>query len=294
MRIAYIISAYKYPEQLIRLILRLNTASTEFFVHIDKKTDDAIYSQIVDGTRHLAHVHFLKRYPCYWGGFGHIQASMEGIKEIVKSDIPFSHTVLLTGQDYPIKANAHILDFFQRHHGKSFMDHFPVPAEQWEGGGLQRVALWHVRWRGRYFAFPKDPNSVFHREFPRGFRLFGGTSYWCLSSESVEYIHRFITRNPKFVNFFKYVDIPDELFFQTILMNSALSASIVNDDLRYIEWRDLSSGSPAVLGRQDFDKIAASSKLFARKFDMGVDSEILDLIDREILAPEQASLAVPR
>ncbi|MGE5445412.1 MAG: hypothetical protein ACM3SR_12560 [Ignavibacteriales bacterium] len=43
MRLAYIISAYKYPEQLIRLILRLNTDTTSFFIHVDKKTDNEVY-----------------------------------------------------------------------------------------------------------------------------------------------------------------------------------------------------------------------------------------------------------
>jgi hypothetical protein len=290
MRIAYIISAFKYPEQLLRLISRLNCDTTEFFIHIDQKTDDDIYSRIVDGTRHLPNMHLLKRVCVDWGGFGHVQASLEGIEEIGASDIAFDYTVLLTGQDYPIKTNAQIGEFFGRQHGKSFIDHFPLPAEQWEGGGLQRFQSWHIRWRNRYFLFPKKPNSMLRRKFPKRFRPFGGSSYWCLSNESIQYILRFIRKNPRFVDFFKYVDIPDELFFQTILMNSPLAECLVNDDLRYIEWRDMNSGSPALLGREDFDKIAASPKLFARKFDMSVDSQILDLIDREILARGQGPL----
>jgi hypothetical protein len=86
------------------------------------------------------------------------------------------------------------------------------------------------------------------------------------------------------VNFFRWVDVPDELFFQTILMNSSLKERIINDDLRYIAWKDLESGSPAILKLDDFDQMMQSPKLFARKFDMTVDAEVLDLIDRALEA----------
>lgn len=79
------------------------------------------------------------------------------------------------------------------------------------------------------------------------------------------------------------MDVPDEIFFQTILLNSSLASDIVNDDMRYIEWKDPNSGSPSVLDMNDFPGLANSPKLFARKFDEEVDVEILDRIDHEIL-----------
>jgi hypothetical protein len=249
---------------------------------VDKKTADPTYRKMVDGLSNCPNVIFLKRYRCDWGDFGHVQATIEGINEIIKRDIPFDYAVLLTGQDYPIKTNGQIQEFFRRSNGKSFMDYFSLPHEEWEGGGMQRVEQWHVRLFGRHYRFPKNRNSLIKRNFPKGFRLFGGSSYWCLSRECITYIHRFIKSNPGFMNFFRYVDVPDELIFQTILMNSPLAGDIVNDDLRYIDWKDLDSGSPAILDRSDFESLVKSTKLFARKFDMNVDPEVLDLIDLEI------------
>jgi hypothetical protein len=60
MKIAYVVLAHRYPEQLIRLILRLNTENTSFFVHFDKKSDDKIYNQLVSELSHLPNVYFLK------------------------------------------------------------------------------------------------------------------------------------------------------------------------------------------------------------------------------------------
>ena len=282
MRIAYIISAYKNPEQLVRLILRLNADATSFLVHVDKKTDKCLFDQIVCDTKHLANVYFLKRYRCYWGGFGHVQATMEGINEIFERGIPFDYAILLTGQDYPIKTNEQIRTFLQQNNGKSFMEYFRLPSDNWEGGGLQRVEQWHLWLEIHHLVFPKHHSSWLKRKFPKNFQPFGGSSYWCLPGECVRYIHKFIKSNGWFVKFFKFVDVPDEIFFQTIVMNSPFAGSVVNDDLRYIEWNDPNSGSPAILGRHDFGKIASAPKLFARKFDVNVDAEVLDLIDQEL------------
>lgn len=283
MRIAYIISAYKLPEQLIRLIIRLNLDSTTFFVHVDKKTALEEYKRIVNGTKHLANVFFLKRHRCYWGGFGHVQATIEGINEIINRNTLFDYAFLLTGQDYPIKTNDQIQEYLRQNSGKSFMEYFSLPRDQWENGGMERLERWHVRFFNRHYVFPKNRNFFIRRKFPSGFQPFGGSSYWCLSRECITYLHKFIKDNHRFVNFFKYVDVPDELIFQTILLNSPLAGSIVNDDLRYIDWKDLNSGSPAVLVKNDFNSFVNSSKLFARKFDSTVDSEVLDLVDREII-----------
>ena len=118
MKIAYIVSAYKYPRQLSRLIRALNTPNSIFMVHVDKKTN------------------------------------------------------------------------------------------------------------------LKDYNG----EFPRGYQPFFGSSYWCLTRECVTYVNAFVRENPDFVDFFKHLWIPDELFFQTIILNSPFKNRVVNDNLRCIDW----------------------------------------------------------
>jgi hypothetical protein len=74
------------------------------------------------------------------------------------------------------------------------------------------------------------------RRFLPGLRPYGGSSYWCLSGDAVSFVHRYVADHPEFVSFFRRVFIPDELFFQTILVNSELKNQIVNDDLRYMRW----------------------------------------------------------
>jgi hypothetical protein len=145
-------------------------------------------------------------------------------------------------------------------------------------GGLDRLEYW---WNVRIFHKNFNFTRV-KRKLPEGFKPFRGSSYWCFSRECAEYINNFIDNNKNFVNFFKNVYIPDEIFFQTILMNSPLKEKIINNDLLYTDWSS-NGASPDILCKRHFQELTQSSCLFARKFDETQDSEILDLIDKHIL-----------
>jgi Core-2/I-Branching enzyme len=153
MEIAYIISAYKYPQQLIRLIERLNTYSTSFFVHVDKKTEEQIFHQMANSLIHLSNIHFLKRSRYDWGGFGHVAATLEWINELFESGTDFDHAILLTGQDSPIKSNRSIDVFLEEHKGKLFMEFFALPHEEWQKCGMDRIEVWHWHVLGTRFTF---------------------------------------------------------------------------------------------------------------------------------------------
>jgi hypothetical protein len=213
--------------------------------------------------------------------------------------------VLLTGQDFPLKSNEEIKARLDRHRECSFLAYFPVPDNQeWlPDGGLGRIDRWYFWVRGRGLQVPsKDPhgrlgsaltliNGVLpRRRFLPGLRPYGGSSYWCLSREAVSFVHRYVRDHPKFVSFFRRVFIPDELFFQTLLVNSELRNRIVNDDLRYMRWTATGS-HPEVLRVNDFDRLRDTDKLFARKFDQGVDGRVLELIEEHLLCRSPRSAA---
>jgi hypothetical protein len=277
-RIAYIVSAYQRLPQVARLVRRLHSEKTCFAIHVDRKTDDEAFRALVADLRGLSSVHFLDRHICHWGGFGHVRATLKGIDHLQELGSGFDYAILLTGQDYPIKSNEYIDRFLESANGKSFMAFSPVPSASWSPrGGLDRVEYRHLRFYGHHVRLP------FKRGFPPGLRAYGGGAYWCLSSECIEYVARFVAGRPDVVSFFRRVDIPDEVFFQTILMSSELAESIVNDNLRYIDWTR--GHRPAILGTDDLEALRTSPKLFARKFDVQQDEEVLDLIDRHLLEP---------
>ena len=313
MRIAYIISAYKLPILLIRLVHRLHTPTSIFIIHVDRRTDNNQYREIVSGLGHLGNVIFLKRHNCHWGDFGHVRATLKGLGYLSDHKINFDYVCLLTGQDYPIKSNAYIEAFLQCSSGKEFVSYYPFPNPSWTatGGGLRRIEQWHFRfltdWPFRFLdpfvhlpsrrefrskiksAIYSSINMMFSkRTLPGNMRPFGGPGYWCITRECAEFVNTFVNANPKFVKFFKYVDIPDEVFFHTIILNSTFAQNVINDDLRCI---DISGRyGPRIWQKRDLEMLTQSKGLIARKFDTAVDSEILDLIDLQLLLSPQISV----
>jgi len=310
MRIAYIIIAHKLPDQLVRLVRKLQTETATFLIHIDKKTDKFTYQKVKNSLNTFDNVHFLKRHVCYWGAFGHVAATLEGIRKIKALELDYDYVTLLTGQDYPIKSNEQIQKVLSNSNKRSFIEYFPLPSEIWgkEDGGLERINYWYFHWLGLTFAFLRNHrfNSPFlnriysainaaiplKRTFPKGFHIYGGSSYWCLSRDCIDYIHEFVQNNDSFVKFFKHANISDEIMFHTILLNSPLKSHLVNDNLRYIEW---SSGpNPMILRKKDYEKFFNSDNLFARKFDMTIDDEVLDMIDQATSNNKFISYELPK
>ena len=103
---------------------------------------------------------------------------------------------------------------------------------------------------------------------------------WALTGQTLADLMRFVAERPDVLRFFRRTKMPDELFFQTIMLSTPLADSVENGVLHYMDWSD-GSAHPAILRAADLPKLKASGKLFARKFDASVDSEILDLVDRE-------------
>jgi hypothetical protein len=276
MKIAYVVSAYKNPGQLSRLVHRLHTGpETRFAIHVDRKTDARVHAAMRDGLRDLDGVAFVPRHACHWGGFGHVRATLKGIREVLGRGWDPDYLILLSGQDYPIKPNAYIREFLERADGRSFFLHFPLPTENWAHGGVDRFRRWHWRYRRLHVWLP------LRRSLPGGLRPWGGSAYWIVSRAALRTIAEFVEANPSYVRFFRHVDIPDELFFQTILLNSPEAERCVDFRLHHTVWSRLPA--PAILTKDDYPQLVESSCLFARKFDPAVDAAVLDLIDDGLL-----------
>jgi hypothetical protein len=279
MRIDYLIRAHTAPEQLARLVERLDAADVRFYIHVNRRTDDEVFGAMQSRLSGRDDVVWLPRVACYWGGFSLLKATLVGIEAILASrDVP-DHAVLLSGQDYPLRPPDEIAAHLAERRGRNLLHHFRLPAEEWagEGGGLNRLRYPHlerVRFRTRLLRLPVP------RRLPRGLEPYGGMALWALTGETLAELMRFLQARPDVLRFFRRTKMPDELFFQTVLMSSPLAGTVDNELLHYLDW---SSGSahPATLTAADLPRLRASGKLFARKFDAAVDSEILDLLDRE-------------
>src|SRR5690606_33969908 len=114
MKVAHLIMAYKHPVQLEKLVRRLNHPSFDIYIHLDKKIDIENFQFISKQQR----VFFIKnRKVCNWGGFSFVIAITVSLKEILAKEVKYDYINLLSGQDYPIKSNAHFYDHLRAHQG---------------------------------------------------------------------------------------------------------------------------------------------------------------------------------
>jgi hypothetical protein len=281
-RHAYIISAYKRPENLRRLVKAISGPDSCVVISVDRKTPSDVFRQMKSDLETLADVYFLPRHRSYWGGFGHVRSTIKGLNFLAKRGIDYDYVSLLTGQDYPIKSPSEISTFLENNFGKSFFENFTLPAPtHWgaDGGMIRLSHLWFHSMR-KVLKFPRDRFPLLcQREIPYGLAPWGGSGYWTLYREHADHVMQFIRSHPKYVRFFRRSHVPDEIFFQTILLNSPHKADIVNDDIRYIDWSDPRE-APKVLVKDDWEKLERCNDLFARKFDVGRDEDILSMIDK--------------
>ncbi len=283
-RLAYIVSGYQKPDLLIRLVRRVDSPQDWFFIHYDLRSPEAEFHQLKLAFKDKPNVKLLVRHKCRWGDFGHVLASLKGIEEIGRLGFACDYAVVLTGQDYPIKSNEMIRRRLEAAAGRSFMESTAWPIPNWEKGrAIRRIQEYHVhlpfpRWT-RSLGWPPMRQHIpipMRRKIPNGLHPHFGSSYWCLHRRCLEYIHDYVVHHPEYVRFFQHVLSPDECFFQTLLMNSALAETVEKRTLTDIVWRP---PWPGIMTVQDLPRLLASDCLFARKFDIKVDSEVLDKLD---------------
>ncbi len=93
-----------------------------------------------------------------------------------------------------------------------------------------------------------------------------------MSREAVEYVFWFTGEHPDYRRYHQHTMIPEELFFNSILVGADYTGEVVNDSLRYLRWGD--QLNPLILTAKDTPEMLASGKLFARKFD-GIPDALL-------------------
>jgi hypothetical protein len=289
MKVRYLILAHKNPAQFARLIRALEMPDSCFYVHIDRKASADDFRKSLADTK--AKVHFLEeRYYVNWGGFSTVLATLALMKESLKESLPDDRLVLLSVQDYPIKPKDHIASFFAEHSQKEFVSWWRLPSAAWktEDGGKDRYQYYwlidfvHLRYAEMLFRWQKKLGI--QRKLPEFVSPVGGSQWFLLTAECVRLILDYCTRNPKFSQFWRTTRLSDEMFFNTILLNSGISTRVENNGLKYLDWLK-GPEYPRILRLEDFPLIKESQHLFARKVDPSIKESFLlmDKIDREIL-----------
>jgi len=281
--IAILILAHHNAEQLSLLINHLKP-NFDIYVQIDKKSDLEI-NQLPKSQN----LYYFKEIDVFWGHFTQI-LNMKFILERAYQK-GYDMYCFISGDDFPIKSNEHIKTFFNSNKNNIYMYANPLPITSWGfNNGFDRLdRYWFMKIYSRKFVkiFARL-TLVFQRilfiknkRFP--IKYYAGSNWLNLTHESVIYVFNFLKQNPNYLKKLRYSRATDEIWIQTILMNSPLKEKVVNDDLRYIDWTT-GPDFPRILDYTDLEKIKDSKAIFARKIlfnDSLSYSNILDIQKKE-------------
>lgn len=284
---AVLIIAHNQFELLKKLILALDDERNDIFVHIDAKVKDFDFDSFKSLPKY-SEIHFTDRVNVTWGDFSQVKAEMILLKAAVENqneNKKYSYFHLISGCDLPIKSNNEIHDSFNNNNGKEFI-HFT--ANDVTAQSIGRIRYYHffrnkrnfVRKALSYFVLQIEKLLGVNRLKKEGIMVQKGCNWFSITGDFAQYI---VENMDKWKTVFKYSYCADELFIQTIFINSPFKDNLYmkncnNNHLSCARLIDWERGNPYVFRKEDFDLIKSSSAMFARKFNMDIDSDIVDMI----------------
>jgi hypothetical protein len=312
MQINYIILAHKHPDQLRRLVNKLSHIDCNFYIHIDKNVDIKPFIDALIDVKNMRFLSEEKRDYGTWGDICIVKATINALDQII-ADGRNGFCILLSGQCYPIKSNDFIRSFLINSQKINFIstNAMPDPALAAYGGGMNRILQYKIdrtSHRNDYVLLPSIFEKAFYkknivtsilsllmsgkyrflfkilkkRKFPLYLKPYTGGQWWALPTETIKYILAFLKDHKDYYNYHKDSLLPDEMFFQIIIMYLFnQNNQLIKPNLTYTNWERENVDLPLTFTASDFEeiKMQPAEKLFARKFDIETDENILNLID---------------
>lgn len=285
---AYLILAHNNFYILEKLLKLLDYEKNDIYIHIDKKVKDFDfyhYSRLVKKST----IRFVRRFNVRWGGYNQIRAELELL--YVASSNNYNYYHIISGVDLPLRSQSEIHKFFNENRGKEFINIERASKDSWRDIEIRnRIRLYHffdnlidlrnesiltytLKKIGSYLLTAQVKLGV--NRYPRD--IWYGSNWCSITNECVKYV----LSNRKYIKkTYKYSHAADELFIQNIiaqnkkLMNNIYKAN-TESNVRLIDW---DRGTPYVFKNENFIELINSKCLFVRKFDINIDSEVVDNI----------------
>lgn len=283
-RQAFLITAYKDPVQLMRLIEKAK--DFYIYVHVDKNCIQA-FGKVIKTYEENPRVIIVSKYHVSWGGYNHLQ-SVVYLMNLARNNPHVKYIHVLSGQDYPI---CPIRDHFSKFEDAKtiymtcrslFGTNDIIVVRRYERLHLLapflalRSNLYNKL--DKYFSFSrKRIGGVEIKD------LYKGMIWASMPMDVCKYVCMYVSkgRGRRLYRALRYCEIPEEVFFQTIVMNSEYKDVVVADNLRYTLWFEKNGSSPGVLDESDYEDIMKSNAVFARKIDSGISNRLIELIEQK-------------
>jgi hypothetical protein len=268
---------HKEPEQFERLMRAIWEPNNDYAIHVDRTAPHHILNAAAEIARNRNNVWIVPSINCHHGGYSLVRAQQRGIQTLLNASKRWSFFINLSGEDFPLKNQDDISRLLADTPNRNFLKVFdPWDAMHWKDPDK--------RYDGIYWEPPNKKRAhrvgrimVRRRWLLGDAKIFGGSQWMILSRSFCEHV---ATRSNVWRArlFFRNTYVPDESFYQTLLMNSPFRHTLVNDNRRFIDW---TSGPerPRILRTSDLSRLTNCDALFARKVNARIDNTLVERLE---------------
>lgn len=225
----------------------------------------------------------VSKFEVAWGSYNHLRAVVHLMELAVKNSC-LKYVHVISGQDYPIVDEERFAEFDNCE--KVYMT--CKCLDETDCGVASRYDLLHP------FASLLDIRSKLYKRIDKRFQcrrarigkfevrdLYKGMIWASMPMDVCNYVCEYVnTFNGRLFHFgLRFSEIPEEVFFQTILMHSKYRDDVVKDNLRYTLWQVKNGSFPGILDESDYESIRNGNAIFARKIDSAFSSKLIERID---------------
>ncbi|KAM4536093.1 xylosyltransferase 2 [Fundulus diaphanus] len=276
--------------QLKRLIKAIYHRDHYYYIHVDKRSN-YMHREVLQIAEQYPNVRATPwRMVTIWGGASLLKAYLRSMQDLLTlQEWKWDFFINLSATDFPTRTNDELVMFLSMHRDKNFLkSHGRENARFIKKQGLDRL-------------FHECDNHMWRlgeRSIPDGLEVSGGSDWFALTRRFVDYV---VSSRDELVSglkqFYSYALLPAESFFHTVLGNSHMCDTLVDNNLRVTNWNrklgckcqykhivDWCGCSPNDFKPPDLIRIQQLTRptFFARKFESTVNQEAIDILDTHL------------
>lgn len=297
-RHAYLIAAYNNSFVLSKLLHLIDDERNDIYVHVDKKVKDFDAERFAGQCQH-SRLTFVPRTKVFWGDYSQIDSILRMMR-VALGHGDYSYIHLLSDSDLPLRSPDRIHRFFDENRGKEF-----VAFNELSRFGETWVALIHPfnrQMRSRHavvrsVAARLDATSLrvqrrlgVDRVASAPVEVKYGSDWYSITADLAAHV---LSQERTLRRLLRRALIPTEFYVQTVLWNSRFRESVFDpadpyrSNMRMIDFKQGDGrGSPVTWTVAHLPELLEADRIFARKFDAGVDREVIELICSHVLNQE--------
>ena len=283
---AYLVMAHNNLAQLNILLNLLDDKRNDIYLHIDARS--SISEKEITELKHSS-LYFVKRIKVYWADYSQVECELLLLEAAEKKGYSYYH--LLSGSDLPLKNQNYIHRFFE----KTDLIYLHFTTKEKTKEAISYVKYYHLFQkqlceanRGKQFSIWKVINRlcllvqriIGINRINGDVKIKKGANWFSIPHDFAKYV---IDNKALIKEMFTLSRSPDEFFLQTLAYDSDFQTRIFRlkeDDcyescMRLIDWN---RGTPYIYRIIDFNELQQSNMLFARKFDINLDKDVIDAI----------------